>query len=109
MTPELERNVQVAEEIQEKKNLLMLTRRQIALMIHAFIQIIDVRGKAKNMNDLLNIELVKKFDQAWEDTLMALEREPKADLFWKAFTIDSGRGGLSCKICLAKCRRATRV
>ena len=36
------------------------------------------------MNDLLNIDLVsdnlKEFDQAWEETLMALEKEPEVDL-----------------------------
>ena len=38
----------------------------------------------RNGNALLNIELVngnlKRLGQAWEETLMALEKEPKADL-----------------------------
>ena len=76
--------MQVAKELEEKKNLPLLTGRQIAFMICAFFEINNVHGRAMSMNDLLNIEVVndilKKFDQAWEETLMALEKEPEADL-----------------------------
>ena len=61
-----------------------MTRRQIASMIYVFLKINDVQVTATSMNDLLNVELVndslKRFDQSWEETLMALEKEPEGDL-----------------------------
>ena len=58
------------------KGLTMLTGRQIAFMLCAFY---NVQGRAIGMNDLLNIELrndsLKMFDQAWDETLMAMDIE----------------------------------
>ena len=71
MKPEFRTPVQLAEEIQEKKNLPILTRGQIAFMIHAFLKIKGVQRRVVGMDDFLNIELVndklKKFDDAWEN------------------------------------------
>ena len=60
-------------------------RRQIAFMILDYSEINDMQGKATNVKDLFMKELIngalKKFDQAWEEeTFMALEKEPEADL-----------------------------
>ena len=53
----------------------MLIGRHIAFMICAIF-----KGRATGMNDLLNIELrsdsLQMFDQAWEETLMAMDIEP---------------------------------
>ena len=63
---EFMRKVEVADEMQEKKGLPMLTGRQIA-----FFRSNDTKGGAIGMNDLLNIELrsatLKIFDRAWEE------------------------------------------
>ena len=84
MNPEFRSKVQVAEALPKLKNLPMLTGRQIAFMTYAYCKVNDVQERAMSMNDLLNIELVKgnltKFDQAWEENSMALEKQPEADL-----------------------------
>ena len=50
-------------------------------MICAFFKIGIVQVKAVGMKDLLNTEwvhdILKKFGQAWEETLIALERGPE--------------------------------
>ena len=42
-------------------------------------------GRAIGIDDVLNVELIndnlKKFDEAWEEFLMGLEKVPEADLF----------------------------
>ena len=51
----------------------------------------DVQRRGIDMNDLLNIELcdcnLKIFDQAWDETLMAMAEE-FGKTSWKGFTID---------------------
>ena len=46
------------------------------------------------MNDLLNIELVndnlERFDDPWENILMALEKENQKTIFWKALPSTCG-------------------
>ena len=83
MNPKFKRKIQLAEEIPEKKNLPMWTGRQIALMIYRF-KINDVQRRVPGMNDLLDIELLndslKTLDEAWENILMAPEKEPEDDL-----------------------------
>ena len=73
--------MQLAEQVQEKKNRPMLTGRQIAFTIYAFFKINDVQRKVIGTNDLLNIELVndhvKKFDEAWQNILIGLKKEPE--------------------------------
>ena len=58
--------------------------RPIASTIFSFFKMDDVQRRVIGVNDLLNIELVndklKQFDDAWEETLMALEEEPEEDL-----------------------------
>ena len=61
----------------------MLTGRQIAYQIDAFFKLNDVPGRVSGSNDMLNIELrddnLKMFDQTWEETLMAMEKERGRD------------------------------
>ena len=68
-------------------------------MIYAFFKINDVQVRVISLDDLLNIEVVndilKKFDQSWEETPVAGTRRK---IFWKACTIDSCRSRLSCNI-----------
>ena len=60
------KEVQVADDLQEKNGLLML--------INAFFKINDVQGRAIGLTDRLSTELVdvnlKMFDLAWEEALM---------------------------------------
>ena len=58
---------------------MVLTGRKIVNLIHAFFRIFDVQGRAVDLNGQLSIELrsdnLKKFDEAREETLMAMEKE----------------------------------
>ena len=87
MNQEFQRNVQVVEDFQEKKNLPMLTRRQIAFLIFAHFKINDFQGRSLGMDDLLNTVLIndhlKKSDHAWAETLMALDNELEDRLPWR--------------------------
>ena len=62
----------------------MLTGRQSAFTICAFLSINDVQVRAISVNGLLNIKLVndnhEKFEPSWEEPLIALEKEPQGDL-----------------------------
>ena len=82
----------------------MLTRRQLAFEIYAFFKIIDVQGQAKNMNDLLNVEMVNDNPMTISRSSIKPGKNPKwhwrrelKKIFWKAFTIASWRSRLSCK------------
>ena len=68
-------------------------------MIYALCKINDVQVKAMSMNDLLDIELVNKFNQSWEETVMELEKVPEAGLLeWPHFTVDNWRSRSYCKM-----------
>ena len=79
-----EANNDLSEEIQEKQSLQMMTGRQIAFMIDALFKINNVQKRVIDIDDLLNIEVVhdnlRKFDEAWEITPRAPERESENDL-----------------------------
>ena len=104
MNLDVKRKLQLAEELQEKKKLPMLTGKQVAFTIHAFVETKDVQRRVTGMNDLLNFGLVndnvKKFDDAWERIPMALEKGPEDDLLegHLPFTIDNCRSRLPCRI-----------
>ena len=70
-------NPELNEQIQEKKNLSMLTTGKITFTIYAFFNINDVKRRIFGMSDLLNMELVtdslKKYYEAWDNVLMATE------------------------------------
>ena len=74
----------------------MLTRRQIACQIYAFCKVNDVEGRAIGMNDLLHSEVrndnLKKFEQAFEEILMAAESELKHDLLVDSRPSTFGKG-----------------
>ena len=63
MNLECKRKVQVAQELQEKKNLPMLTGRQFAFMINVHFKINDVQMRIMSMNDLLNIKFFQRQSQ----------------------------------------------
>ena len=80
----LKRNIQLARQLQDKKNLPMLSGRQTAFTTYAFLKVKDFQRREIGINDLLKIELdndnLIKFDQDWENIRMALDKEPEEDL-----------------------------
>ena len=70
-------------------------------MIYVFFKINGVQPRVINKNDLINVELVgdddKKLDQAWEESLMVLEKVPEK-ILGKPFTIERWSIRLSCKM-----------
>ena len=83
MNSDVKIKIQVAENEHEKKRLPMLRRRQIAYIICSFCTINDVRRRAIGLDDLPNIEVrndnLKRFQQAWEETWIVVEKEPERD------------------------------
>ena len=77
----------------------MVIRRQIAFIIYAFFKINDVQGRGTSMNCMLKIDLandiLKQFDQAWEEALVALDHEPESNRFGRSFSVDNWRIRLS--------------
>ena len=62
--------------IARKENLPMLTGRQTAFEIYGFFKINDVQGQAKNMHDMLNIEMVNDNLKTISRSSIKLEKNP---------------------------------
>ena len=100
MTPEFKRQIQLAEEIQEKKNLPMLTEGRIAFIILACLRSTRFRGELSGMNGLPNKlanDNLKTFEEAWRISKWHGRRNQKS-ICSKAFAVDTWRSKLACRL-----------